>query len=76
MPDNVPPYKLDRKRFIMFYEHRVKKIIAKSAIKDLILGSEYVITAQDVLDSMETIDGCLVNQPGRVLSTDCILTYG
>lgn len=71
-------YQLDRKRFILYYQDTFKftsKIKKKTIVQELIKGSEFIITAQDILDSMETIPGCLVGVDGRVATTDCELIY-
>lgn len=72
------PYRLDRKRFIMYYtntEHLSKLISRKRIVEDLIKGSEFIITAQDLLDNLYTIPGSLVGVEGRVLAKDCELYY-
>lgn len=71
-------YQLDRKRFILYYQDTywlTTMIKKKTIIQDLIKGSEYIITAQDILNKMETIPGCLVGVDGRVLVSDCELVY-
>ena len=71
-------YQLDRKRFILYYQdtHKITaKINKKTIIRNLILGSEFVITAEDILNSMETIPGCLVGVIGSVSARDCELIY-
>ena len=71
-------YQLDRKRFILYYENTLSltsMIKKKKIVNDLIKGSEFIITAQDLLDSMETIPGCLVGVSGRIATSDCELVY-
>jgi len=71
-------YKLDRKVFLLYYQDTpffLLMIKKKIIVNDMILGGEFVITAQDVLDSMETIPGALVGVQGKVLSSDCELIY-
>lgn len=68
-------YQLDREKFIRFYEQKIITRARRQVITDLILGSEYVLTAEDVLNSMSYVDGCLVNELGLIKASDCKLVY-
>jgi len=54
----MPTYTLDRKRFIEYYATTIFKLIQASIItEDLIKGSEYILTAEDVLEKVGMISG-------------------
>ena len=68
-------YQLDREKFIRFYEQKIITRARRQVITDLILGSEYVLTAEDILNSMSYVDGCLVGTIGQIKASDCTLIY-
>ena len=69
-------YKLDRKKFIEYYPLQVlAKIDYDQVRNDLIKGSEFILTAQDILDDMVYVEGSLVGQENPVFACDCELTY-
>jgi hypothetical protein len=71
-------FQLDRTRFIRYYEDTIafnKFIKKKVVVEDLVKGGEFVFTAQDFLDSLNTIPGCLVGVDGRVPAEECTLVY-
>lgn len=69
-------YKLDRKKFIEWYVQDVHGMIEISqVVDDLVKGSEFCVTAEDVLNRRITIAGKLVGVHGEVLASDCELIY-
>lgn len=69
-------YKLDRKKFIEYYPIGIHGMIDYDQVKnDLIKGSEFILSAQDILDSMDFIAGKLVGEPLNVKASDCELIY-
>jgi len=69
-------YQLDRKQFIEWYPAEVWKMLDPMGVRqDLIKGGEFILSAQDVLDSMQFVSGKLVGAPGDVLAKNCELVY-
>ena len=69
-------YQLDRTKFIHWYSNKVWLMTFQPIIlEDLIKGGEFILTAEDVLNSIEYIKGSLVGQSVDVRSSDCELVY-
>ena len=57
-------YQLDRKKFIEYYPVEIWGMLEISQVTDdLIKGSEFVLTAEDILKRVEYIDGKLFTPP-------------
>jgi hypothetical protein len=60
-------YLLTREKFLNYYPQAVWELHKHhNVIEDLIKGSEFILTAQDILDSMTTIEGKLVGVNSKV----------
>ena len=73
-------YPLDREKFIHYFPIQVAMMIMLHDVyKALIEGSEFILTAQDVLDKMDTVPTHLLiayqGIPGVVRASDCELVY-
>ena len=57
-------YQLSRKKFVEYYPTVLFGMVSKEKIEDdLIKGSEFVITAEELLEKVEWIDGKLLSDP-------------
>jgi hypothetical protein len=72
-------YRLNRTKFIewictsCFFEQRGQEIK-----DDLIKGSEYIVTAQDLLDNCDNVPAHLIDEDvdtRHVRNTDCVFYY-
>ena len=71
-------YKLDRKKFIEYYPVEIWGMLEISQVTDdLIKGSEFVLTAEDILEKVEWVEGKLLSTPvqGVIYYTNIELTY-
>lgn len=69
-------YQLDRKKFIEYYPLQIHAMMDYDQVRsDLVKNSEFILTAQDVLDNMLFIEGKLVGVQEEVLASDCELIY-
>lgn len=60
---DAPQYLIDRKMLIQYALNlpALKERIYSMMLEDLVFGGEYIITAEDVLMSLETVPGYLVH---------------
>lgn len=77
-PDTAPIYKLDRRKFVEHYTKFLFQLTTVDKIKeDLILGGEFIVTAEDMLSNLSKVDGTLVglSKGVTVNPKNCVLYY-
>jgi hypothetical protein len=76
MYNEVEKYPIDRKEFLSYYRSRIDAMTEQSVVMDdLVKGSEFILTAEDVLHSVERISPHFVGGRINVKGTDCYLYY-
>lgn len=73
-------FTVDRKTLVFWSRPILEGVVARRMLRDLVMGSEFVITAQDLLDVCDVLPTHLVNEPVpdgiKTISTDIItITY-
>jgi len=79
--NNMPRYKLSRQNLMRAAEGQFYKFISPFTVsEDIVKGSEFILTAEDVLERMEEIpkyflENYTVRTPPMVKTSNCALFY-
>ena len=72
----ITKYKISREDLIKHnLEIIIRKVDLDQVVKDLIKGSEFILTAQDILDSLDVVPGYMVGTSHNVKPKDCQIIY-
>lgn len=56
------PYTVDRGKLIMWYSNEAFQHSRLNMLKDLIMGGEYIITAEDILEKINVVNSKILNE--------------
>jgi hypothetical protein len=55
-------FTVDRQKLVIYSTDVITTLIACNAIKDIVLGGEFIITAEDILEKRKHIPASLLNE--------------
>jgi len=69
-------YNIDRTDLIKHnLEIVIRKLDLDQVVKDLIKGGEFILTAQDILDSLDIVPGAMIGVRHDVKPGECKIIY-
>ena len=69
-------YNIDRTDLIKHnLEIVIRKLDLDQVVKDLIKGGEFILTAQDILDSLDIVPGAMIGEVYNVKPGECKIIY-
>lgn len=69
-------YKLERRAFVNYYSIKLFQLANIDTIReDLILGGEFILTAEEMLANLTQVEGKLVGVTGTVDAKQCDLYF-
>jgi len=69
-------YNIDRTDLIKHnLEIVIRKLDLDQVVQDLIKGGEFILTAQDILDSLDIVPGAMIGEHHDVKPGECKIIY-